>query len=112
VSVNQSVLAYYGWLVPVSEAIKSWVTELDYDLPMGARLIGMDSNTIVFGAQLFESGDYRWGPMQGDNASITQVEMYGQFTQWFFKEGGDQLVQRFSQASWGKEKLHIFIDTY
>lgn len=111
-SVNQSVLAYYGWKIPTSKAVAQWAAELDYELPEGVRLIGMDSTEVVFGVMLYESGSYRWGPMEGDDVDITQVDMHRKFSHWFHNAGGGELVRQFSDASWGQDKLHIFIDTF
>ena len=111
-SVNQSVNSYYGWLIPASDDVLNWAKELDYDLPKGVELLNMDSTDVVFGVSLFNSGSNRWGPMEGDNLSISQVDMYQKFTDWMFKEGGEALVSRFSEAEWGQHKLHIYINTF
>jgi hypothetical protein len=88
-----------------------WAEELDYKMPHGVKLIGMDSQDIVFGAPIYDSGNNRWGPLEADNVALSQVEMYNLFAKWF-NQGGDILLLRFAEAHWGQEKFHIFIDTY
>jgi len=110
-SVNQSVIAYYGWLLPTSKAVSQWAAELDYQLPDGVALLNMDSTEMVFGAKLYESGSYRWGPMEGDNISLTQPEIRRKFMEWF-DNGGEELVTQFADSTWGEHKLHIYMNTF
>ena len=110
-SVEQSVIVYYGWLIPTSKAVEDWAEELDYKLPEGVQLLNMDSTEVVFGVKLYESGSYRWGPMEGGNISLTQSEIHHKFMEWFNK-GGDKLVGKFADSTWGDHRLHIYMDTY
>jgi len=110
-SVSQSVIAYYGWLVPMAPDIRLWADKIDGPLPEGVRLIGMDSEHVVFGAKLYESGSSRWGPMEGGNESYTLMNQHQRFVSWF-DGGGEQLFKRFSDHTWNDHKLHILMDTF
>jgi hypothetical protein len=91
-SVDQNVIAIYGWITPTSGAVQRWAAKLDYDLPTGIRLIGMDSKEVAVGINLFDSGSPRWGPMDGDNASFNEedslylLEDWGRTNQSLFSE--------------------------
>ena len=110
-SVNQSVIAYYGWLLPTSKAVLQWADDLDYQLPEGVQLLNIDSTDMVFGVKLFESGSNRWGIMEGDNISLTQTEIYQRFMYWF-DNGGESLIKQFADNSWEDHRLHIYINSY
>ena len=110
-SVEQSVVAYYGWIVPTTKAIFQWADELDYDLPDGVRLLNMDSTEVVFGVKLYESGSSRWGPMEGNNISLTPTEILQKYLDWF-DNGGEQLALRFLDGNWGDPRLHIYLNTF
>jgi|TARA_B110000908_G_C9887472_1_gene285316 hypothetical protein len=81
-SVVQNVIALYGWITPTSPAVAKWAEDLDYQLPEGILLLGMDSREVGIGIKLFDSGTPRWGPMDGDSASFREIQSANLLDVW------------------------------
>jgi hypothetical protein len=81
-SVVQNVIALYGWKVATPPAVQKWAEGLDYRLPEGIMLIGMDSDEVGVGVKLFDSGSPRWGPMDGDDTSFSETQSSTLLDMW------------------------------
>jgi hypothetical protein len=109
-SVVQNVIALYGWKVPTPPAVENWAKGLDYRLPEGIMLIGMDSDEVGVGVKLFDSGSPRWGPMNGDDQSFSWAQSSTQLDKWK-RENWKLFVELFHEdLSPIRPKYHIFIN--
>jgi hypothetical protein len=109
-SVTQNVIALYGWKVAISPAVENWAKGLDYRLPEGIMLIGMDANEVGVGVKLFDSGSPRWGPMEGDNQSFSESQSSTHLDMWV-KANWKLYVELFHEdLSAIRPKYHIFIN--
>ena len=63
--ISQEVFTIYGWEVDTNNFIIRWLEEIDYVVPDGVILHGMDLDKIMIGPILFRSGDARWEPLEG-----------------------------------------------
>jgi hypothetical protein len=109
-SIQETVIAIYGWKLPTSDAISKWADELDYKLPDGINFIGMDGEEVSVGIKLFNSGSSRRKLMSGSDVSFDHDDMNEFLESWqritsdafeelFYNEIGDIAPQ-----------YHIFID--
>jgi hypothetical protein len=109
-SVIQNVTALYGWKVATPPAVLNWAKDLDYRLPEGIMLIGMDSDEVGVGVKLFDSGSPRWGPMNGDNQSFSWTQSSTQLHKWK-RENWKLFVELFYEDLADiPPKYHIFIN--
>jgi hypothetical protein len=109
-SVVQNVIALYGWITPTSPAVAKWAEDLDYQLPEGILLLGMDSREVGVGIKLFDSGTPRWGPMDGDSASFSWAQSSTQLDKWKH-ENWKLFVELFHEVLFPiRPKYHIFIN--
>ena len=105
---SQRIIAYYGWKEP-SEDYIAWCNELDYALPDGVMLIGVDSTEIAFGVELFRSSDIRWDPLFGEE-SFTNEEAEVQLETWKTSLDGMALDFMKNLALAKPPRFHIFTD--
>jgi hypothetical protein len=109
-SVIQNVTALYGWKVATPPAVLNWAEGLDYRLPEGIMLIGMDSDEVGVGVEVFDSGSSRWGPMYGDNKSFSEVQSSTLLDMWM-KANWKLFVDLFyKDIAAIHPKYHIFIN--
>jgi hypothetical protein len=109
-SVVQNVIAIYGWKVPTPPAVLKWAEDLDYRLPEGIMLIGMDSDEVGVGVKVFDSGSPRWGPMNGDNQSFSETQSSTLLDIWM-KANWKLFVELFyKDIAAIRPKYHIFIN--
>lgn len=64
-SINQSVHTWFGWKIIVTPEIRQWIDDIDGPLPPGFMIMDPDSQDIIVGVELFNSGCSRWLPMCG-----------------------------------------------
>jgi len=83
-----------------------WFKEIDYDMPEGAMLIGVDSLEVVFGVELFVSSDVRWNPLMGET-SFTLEEVRRKFSDWYMGIS-DVCLRAAYQELEGPPKFHVF----
>ena len=82
--IDQTAEVWFGFYMETDDKIMDWADELDYKLPPGFQLVGVDSDEIVCGIQIFNSGCPRWGPMEGDRKKFNEhlaIIAYGQWAE-------------------------------
>jgi hypothetical protein len=70
--IDQTAEVWFGFYMQTDDIIMNWARELDYDLPPGIQLVGVDSEDVVCGVQIFNSGSPRWDPMMGDRKKFNE----------------------------------------
>lgn len=64
--IDTNVYTIYGWKFDVNKELSDYLEEIDYDTP-DDFITDMDGETAYMGAVLFDSGNFRWGEMDGES---------------------------------------------
>jgi hypothetical protein len=101
---------WFGWKLP-SRPYMEWAERIDWDFPKGVMTIGVDSEEIIFGVELFRSSDNRWDPLSGSE-SWTAEEAKVQLETWMSELSEpmkDLVFPILTQTD--DPKFHTFINT-
>jgi hypothetical protein len=63
--MGTSIHVIYGWEIATTSELLKWADDLDYQLPNGIILSGMDSDKIYVGAEMFATSRNVWGGTDG-----------------------------------------------
>lgn len=90
--ISTTVHTWYGWIIDTTPEINEWARELDYDLPEGIMLLGMDGERLAVGVEVFKTNDLRRGYLEGESSFTEENSLWslGQMDLSFFaRELGD-----------------------
>jgi len=107
--IEQSTCAWFGFFLDATPETKAWAKELDYKLPPGFMLVGVDSDEIVCGVSLFDSGSNRWEPLDAERVSLDPQQLIFPFSEWAAAID-DETMEVFMPLINGiMPQIHIFI---
>lgn len=84
--ISTNIYTFYGVKIGYDEAFTEAYDEVYNDLKVPVIIDGMMGEYIVFGEQLFDSGDFRYGMEDGDSCSETELEALSELREKYIEE--------------------------